>query len=267
MTTILERILETKRREVEVLRQRIDREGPLPERTVPFRSLAQRLRQDERLGVIAEIKRKSPSKGVLQANVDPAERARVYEQGGASAISVLTDETYFHGALADLRVARSAVQLPVLRKDFVIDEVQVDEAVSAGADILLLIAAAMPAARLGELSRYARSRGLEVLLEVHGEDEVEAAVAAEPTLIGINNRDLRTFEVDLGTSERVLQRLPEGTLAIAESGIMTREDAQRMAAAGARGILVGELLMRHADLASVRTQVADLRVPLGAVAK
>ncbi|ACV58682.1 indole-3-glycerol phosphate synthase TrpC [Alicyclobacillus acidocaldarius] len=267
MSTILDRILETKRREVEALRQRVHREGPFPERTEPFRSLAQTLRQAQRLGVIAEIKRKSPSKGVFQASVDPAERARVYEQGGASAISVLTDETYFHGALEDLRAARSAVHLPILRKDFVIDEIQVDEAVSAGADILLLIAAAMPADRLVELSRYARARGLEVLLEVHGEDEVEAALAAEPTLIGINNRDLRTFEVDLATSERVLRRLPEGSLAIAESGIMGREDALRMASAGARGILVGELLMRHADLASVRAQVAELCVPLEAVAK
>jgi len=267
VNTILDRILETKRREVEALRQRIDREGPFPERTEPFRSLAQSLRQAECLGVIAEIKRKSPSKGVFQASVDPAERARVYEQGGASAISVLTDETYFHGTLADLRDARSAVNIPVLRKDFVIDEIQVDEAVSAGADIILLIAAAVPADRLIELSRYARTRGLEVLLEVHGEHEVEAAVAAEPTLIGINNRDLRTFEVDLATSERVLRRLPEGALAIAESGIMSRADALRMASAGARGILVGELLMRHADLASIRAQVAELRVPLEAVAK
>lgn len=267
MSTILETILETKRREVEALWQRVHRDGPFPERAEPFRSLAESLRSAQHLGVIAEIKRRSPSKGVLQASVDPAARARVYEQGGALAISVLTDEMYFHGALEDLRAARSAVKLPVLRKDFVIDEIQVDESVSAGADIVLLIAAAMPVDRLAALSKYARSRGLEVLLEVHGEAEVEAAVAAEPTIIGINNRDLRTFEVDLATSERVLRRLPEGCLAIAESGIMGREDALRMASAGARGILVGELLMRHADLASVQAQVAELCVPLGAVAK
>ncbi|WP_206830418.1 indole-3-glycerol phosphate synthase TrpC [Alicyclobacillus fructus] len=267
MTTILDRILETKRREVEALKARVQNDGPFPQRTAPFRSLAERLRQGNCLGVIAEIKRKSPSKGVFQADVDPAERAKVYEQGGASAVSVLTDQTYFHGSLDDLRAARAAVGIPVLRKDFVIDEIQVDEAVSAGADVILLIAAAMPADRLVELSQYARSRGLEVLLEVHGEHEVEAAVAAEPTLVGINNRDLRTFEVDLRTSERVLRRLPEGVMAIAESGIMGREDAVRMAAAGARGILVGELLMRHADLASVRAQLSELCVPLEAVAK
>jgi indole-3-glycerol phosphate synthase len=267
VSTILDRILETKQREVEALRRKIEREGPFPERTASFSSLAARLRQADRLGVIAEIKRKSPSKGVFQADVDPAERARVYAQGGASAVSVLTDETYFQGSIRDLRAVRAAVGIPILRKDFIIDEIQVDEAVSAGADVILLIAAAMPPDRLSELSRYARFRGLEVLLEVHGEHEVEAAIGAEPTIIGINNRDLRTFEVDLATSERVLRVLPEGTLAIAESGVMGRADALRMAAAGARGILVGEFLMRHADLASVRAQVSELCVPLEAVAK
>ncbi|SIS96490.1 indole-3-glycerol phosphate synthase TrpC [Alicyclobacillus vulcanalis] len=267
MTSILHQILETKRREVEQLRARVEREGAFPARTAPYRSLAERLRRSERLGVIAEIKRKSPSKGVFQTEVDPAERARVYEQGGASAVSVLTDQVYFHGTLDDLVSVRASVNIPVLRKDFVIDEIQVDEAASAGADVVLLIAAALPADRLVELSKYAQAKGLEVLLEVHGEEEVEAALAASPTLVGINNRDLRTFEVDLRTSERVLSRLPEGVMAIAESGIMGRADAVRMAVAGARGILVGELLMRHADLASVRAQVAELCVPLEAVAK
>ncbi|TDY50720.1 indole-3-glycerol phosphate synthase [Alicyclobacillus sacchari] len=260
MATILDRILETKRREIAQLRIAASTGALVRTRTAPYRSLRQRLVERENLGVIAEIKRKSPSKGTIQTQVDPIARARVYERAGAAAISVLTDREYFQGTIDDLRAVRECISVPVLRKDFIIDELQIDEAVGAGADVVLLIAAAMPPARLSELSAYAQAQGLEVLLEVHDPAEVEAALAAKPSILGINNRDLRTFEVDLGVSEAILRELPTDVVAIAESGVFGLADASRMAAAGARGILVGELLMRHANLEDVAACLSELQV-------
>ncbi|KRW91480.1 indole-3-glycerol phosphate synthase [Alicyclobacillus tengchongensis] len=261
MATILDNILETKRQEIDQLRLAANTGKLVRTRTTPYRSLRQRLVERGKLGVIAEIKRKSPSKGTIQTQVDPVARAQVYERAGAAAISVLTDREYFQGTIDDLRAVRECVAIPVLRKDFIIDELQIDEAVGAGADVVLLIAAAMPPARLSELSAYAKAQGLEVLLEVHNADEVEAALAANPSILGINNRDLHTFEVDLGVSEAILRELPADVVVIAESGVFGPADASRMAAAGARGILVGELLMRHANLEDVATCLSELQVP------
>lgn len=260
--SILDRILDTKRQEIEILRQqRASGERPGLGRTSEVRSLRESLTSRGTLGLIAEIKRKSPSKGVIQATVDPVARAQVYERAGASAISVLTDREYFQGSLEDLVAVRDAVSIPVLRKDFIIDETQIDEAYEAGADAILLIAAAMAPNRLKELSEYAQqTRGLEVLLEVHGQDEVEPALAARPTILGINNRNLHTFDVDLAVSERVLRMLPSDMVAISESGILGASDAVRMANAGAKGILVGEMLMRHASLEDVAACVQSLQV-------
>ncbi|WP_067618533.1 indole-3-glycerol phosphate synthase TrpC [Alicyclobacillus acidiphilus] len=264
--SILDNILATKAQEVAELRERKARGLSIARvRATEVRSLAKSLQSRASLGLVAEIKRKSPSKGVIQAEIDPVARAKVYEEAGASAISVLTDREYFQGTLDDLIAVREAVSIPVLRKDFIIDELQIDEAYSAGADVILLIAAAMAPDRLKVLSAYAqREYGLEVLLEVHGEDEVEHALAAEPTIIGINNRNLHTFDVDLAVTERVLRRLPANTVAISESGIFGADDAVRMAGAGAKGVLVGELLMRHVSLADVAACVSSLQVPLPA---
>ncbi|WP_328702731.1 indole-3-glycerol phosphate synthase TrpC [Alicyclobacillus suci] len=256
--SILDKILETKREEVAHLRAQgisFDRSAPRE-----IHSLRQKLLEGTKLGVIAEIKRRSPSKGVIQAEINPATRARVYEEAGATAISVLTDRTYFGGSIDDLRAVREAVSLPILRKDFVIDELQIDEAYAAGADVILLIAAALPNERLQTLSFYAQDLGLDVLLEVHGTHELDAALAAKPSILGINNRNLHTFEVDLGVTEQVIDALPEDVVVISESGVLGMVDAQRMAAAGARGVLVGELLMRHEDLRDVATCLTALQM-------
>lgn len=262
--SFLDTILATKRTEAAALRQQPGAFDVTASRET--RSLRAALTTGTKLAVISEIKRKSPSKGVIQATVDPVARARVYAQAGAAAISVLTDKAYFGGSINDLKQVREVVSVPVLRKDFIIDELQIDEAYAAGADAILLIAAALPARRLSELSAYAKHLGLEVLLEVHGVDELDAALAAAPSVLGINNRNLHTFEVDLKTTEAVIAALPQEMAVVAESGVFGRSDAARMAAAGARAVLVGELLMRHADLQEVAHCLTELQVPLTAVA-
>jgi indole-3-glycerol phosphate synthase len=196
------------------------------------------------LHAIAEIKRASPSAGPIRPGADPAAIACDYRDGGASAISVLTDERYFDGRLEFLAAARAAVDLPLLRKDFLIDPYQVIEARAAGADAVLLIVAALDGGQLGELMATAAALGLDALVEVHDEAEAERALAAGTTLLGINHRDLATFTIDLGLSERLLLRLPDSVLVVAESGIRGRREVDRLAAAGAAAILVGEHLMR-----------------------
>lgn len=257
--SFLDGILETKRREVALLKQ-----SQMSRKSVnrPTRSLRTALMERNALGVIAEIKRRSPSKGLIQADVDPVARAQVYSEAGVAAISILTDREYFGGSIRDLQQVREHVDVPLLRKDFIIDEVQIDEAYQAGADVVLLIAAALSKPRLIELSTYAQGIGLDVLLEVHEEAELDAALAAKPSVLGVNNRDLHTFQVDLATTERVLQQVPKDVVAIAESGVFTREDAGRMARAGASGVLVGESLMRHAELDEVSQAIRSLQVEL-----
>jgi indole-3-glycerol phosphate synthase len=196
------------------------------------------------LGLIAEIKRASPSKGDLNPGLDPAERARAYERGGADALSVLTEQDFFNGSLADLAAARGACGLPVIRKDFILDEGQVWEARAAGADAVLLIVAAL-GSRTGELRAAAREAGLDVLVEVHGEGDLEHAGDAD--LVGVNNRDLGTLKVDLGTMAQVLPRVRAGATRVAESGIASAADARAARAAGARALLVGEHLVSLAD--------------------
>jgi indole-3-glycerol phosphate synthase len=198
--------------------------------------------------VIAEIKRRSPSRGEIRADFDAAACARAYAGAGAAALSVLTDERYFGGSLAVLAQVREAVSLPLLRKDFIVDAYQVDEARVHGADAVLLIAAALDPGALRGLAAHAEAIGLDALVEVHDERELEAALAAGADLIGINNRDLRTFEVDLGVTERLAGKLPEGCVVVSESGIFTARDWERLEAAGAHAFLVGEALMRESDV-------------------
>lgn len=205
------------------------------------------------VALIAEVKKASPSAGVIRADFNPVEIARTYERAGASCISVLTDEKFFQGSREYLRRIRDAVQLPLLRKDFIIDSTQILEAIEWGADAVLLITAILSDAELKLFLSLCSEAGLEALVEVHDEVELGRALDAGATIIGINNRDLRTFKVDLATSERLIALGRAATkdarrLFVAESGIHTAADVQRLARAGANGILVGESLMRESDI-------------------
>lgn len=202
----------------------------------------------EGMSLIAEVKRRSPSKGVIRAAIDPAEVADAYEGGGARALSVLTEPEFFSGSLDDLVKAREATSLPVLRKDFVVDLYQVVEARAAGADAVLLIVAALPdPAFFAELAAAAAHYGLAALVEVHSEWELDAAFEVDPQLVGVNQRDLRTFDVDTGLAIRLRKRVPREVAMVAESGIATREDVSKLEDAGIEGMLVGEALMRADD--------------------
>jgi indole-3-glycerol phosphate synthase len=199
------------------------------------------------LSVIAEVKRKSPAKGVLNATVDPAVQARQYEQAGARAVSVLTDKKFFDGSNADLEAVRSSVRLPLLRKDFTIDEYHVYEARAIGADAILLIVRALDQPQLTGYQALAWDLGMDVLVEVHNEEEVERAVKAGARIIGINNRDLGTMTVDVAATPRLRPLVPRGVTLVSESGIRSPEDVRTVTAAGIDAILVGEALMSAGD--------------------
>ncbi|MFM7320483.1 MAG: indole-3-glycerol phosphate synthase TrpC [Armatimonadota bacterium] len=254
MSTILQRILETKRDEVAQLRAGRGALADLRARCAdlpPTRGFARALSAAPGTALIAEVKKASPSKGVIRPDFDPVGIATAYRDGGADCLSVLTDRTYFQGELAYLEAIRGAVPLPLLRKDFLIDTAQVWEARAAGADAILLIVAAIPsAARLAEMRHLAESLGMDALVEVHGAEELESAAESGATVIGVNHRDLRTFEVRLESFEELAPSFPAGTLAVAESGIHTPADVARLSAAGAKAILVGESLMRQPDVAA-----------------
>jgi indole-3-glycerol phosphate synthase len=254
VTDILDQILEVKRDEIKRLRKRYSR-GALEDLAAgqtPTRGFAQALRERAKQGaaVIAEIKKASPSKGVIRADFDPAWTAREYEEGGAACLSVLTDERFFEGANEHLRQARAACALPAIRKDFLIDELQVYEARAIGADCVLLIAAALPGEELGELHACARGLGLDVLIEIHDRlelEQVQRAGLGSGYLLGINNRNLRTFETRLETTLYLLPLLPANAEVVTESGITTAADVRRLRAAGVHRFLVGESLMRQAS--------------------
>lgn len=197
--------------------------------------------------IIAEMKKASPSKGVLADEFDPAAIARRYEEGGAAALSVLTDEKYFQGSLADLAAARAAVTLPVLRKDFTIDEYHVAEAAAHGADAVLLIAAVLSPRRLRALREFSSRFHMASLVEVHDEEELETALDSGAEIVGVNNRNLRSFEVSLETSLRLAGRIPAGVLKVSESGIESAGHVRRLQAAGYDAFLVGEYLMKARD--------------------
>jgi indole-3-glycerol phosphate synthase len=249
VTDILRRIVAVKTSEVAAAKQVIPAAQLEQQANVapPPRDFVGALRAKIAAGrsaVIAEIKKASPSKGVLRENFEPALIAKSYEQHGAACLSVLTDREFFQGSIAHLQAARAACQLPVLRKDFMIDAYQLYEARAAGADCILLIVAALDLPRLRELESVALSLGLAVLVEVHDGDELDIALKLNTPLIGINNRNLRTFETKLGVTLGLLARVPADRLVITESGILKRDDVELMRARKVNAFLVGEAFMR-----------------------
>jgi indole-3-glycerol phosphate synthase len=262
--TILDEILATKRDEVTVLHQPQTRDL-LRRRALdapPTGDFAAALRRaDGRVAVIGELKRRSPSKGDLAPDLDPGPVAKAYEAGGAAALSVLTDRVYFGGTVDDLVTARDATTLPVLRKDFTIDEVQVYEARAIGADAVLLIVAALPDdAVLADLHALAIDLGLGVLVEAHDRGELERALHAGARIVGVNSRDLATFSEDLAGGASLADAIPADVIAVAESAIRSAADAQRMAAAGYDALLVGEALVRAEDPTAMVRELAAARV-------
>ena len=286
MANILDTIVEEKNREIARLPERVLAAGDLHDAMLErgekrdfmaaLRAPTRNTQHATRLALIAEVKKASPSAGIICKDFDPVRIAKEYEAAGASCLSVLTDEKFFQGSLDYLRQIRAAVKLPLLRKDFIIDERQILEAIEWGADAILLIVAILDDARLKKFHSMASAAGLAVLVEVHDEAELERAVALGAELIGVNNRDLKTFKVDLGTTERLAAILnrrtgvspvsnlkkengdrqdARPTLLVAESGIHTRADVERLAKCGAGAILVGESLVKGGD---IRSKVSGL---------
>lgn len=260
MANILDTIVEQKRREVALLPARTLAAGDLRDAMLEHgerRDFLAALRQPRRgaVGLIAEVKKASPSAGVICPDFDPVRIAKEYEASGASCLSVLTDEQFFQGKLEYLRDIRAAVKLPLLRKDFIIDERQILEAIEWGADAILLIVAILDDERLRRFHTLAMEARLAALVEVHDEAELERALAIGAPLIGVNNRDLKTFKVDLGTTEQLATKLAGRALLVAESGIHTRADVERLERCGSGAILVGESLMRGGGIA---TKVGEL---------
>ncbi|MCA9010980.1 MAG: indole-3-glycerol phosphate synthase TrpC [Planctomycetaceae bacterium] len=252
MSNVLERIVATKRAEVARARQR----RPLAElervlaSAPPVRDFVAALKTRHPMGLIAEVKRASPSAGLIRADFDPVQIARTYETAGAACISVLTDMEYFQGSLDYLVQIRAAVGIPVLRKDFIIDPYQIVEARVAGADCVLLIAECLDDPTLGELYSLTRQLGMHALIELYEPENLDRVLALNPPLVGVNNRDLKTFTTRLEHTVDLRRRIPEDKLVVGESGIHTREDVLTLQSGGVHAILVGESLMRADDIAA-----------------
>jgi indole-3-glycerol phosphate synthase len=251
MSDILDRIIEVKRGEIRIAQESVSLEElRLQASTRDSRDFVGALRAKHAAGkpaIIAEVKKASPSKGVLRENFVPADIAKSYEQGGAACLSVLTDVQFFKGSVAYLEEARAACSLPVLRKDFIVDPYQILEARAMGADCILLIAAALQPLQMRDLEAYAHSLGLAVLVEVHDRDELEQSLTLKTPLIGVNNRNLRTFETSIETTIGMLDMVPEDRIVVTESGILSRVDVDRLRAMDVQTFLVGEAFMRADD--------------------
>lgn len=249
---ILDRILQHKRQEVEADRSRepLDQLKSALADLEDTRGFARALtdKADEGTAIIAEVKKGSPSKGIIREDFDPEAIARNYLAGGAACLSVLTDENFFYGHLSYLRKLRSQVPLPLLRKDFIVDPYQIYQARVYGADAVLLIAAALETVELVEYTDLAQELGMDVLLEIHDRNELEQALATDATMIGINNRNLQTFETDLAVTENLAPWIPVERTIVAESGIVDRADIERLKEAGSKAFLIGETLMRQNDI-------------------
>ncbi len=253
---ILDRIVESKREEAARLWPRAAALRAEAEAAPPARPFEAALRRGGEVALIAEIKRRSPSAGWIRREVEVAEVASAYARAGAAALSVLTDEAYFGGTLDDLRAARGAAPVPVLRKDFVLDAVQVWEARAAGADAVLLIVRLLEDAELAELVALAAELRVAALVEAHTAGEVERALVAGARIVGVNNRDLATFRTDLGVVLGLAERVPADRVLVAESGIRTAADVDRLGAAGVHAVLVGESLMRARDIGAAAGALA-----------
>ncbi len=259
----LDKIVETKHREVERLKESFSlkeaekRINEMPPCLGFERALTEGRKRT--MGLIAEVKKASPSKGLIRADFDPVELAQAYERAGADCISVLTDVDYFQGSNAYLSAVREAVRLPLLRKDFTIDERQIYEARCIGADAVLLIAAILSDKQMKQFLSLSRDLGLDALVEVHDQEELERVLELDTSLIGINNRNLKTFVTDLKTTEYLIGRMPKGKTVVSESGIASTADMEYVRSAGAHAVLIGEHFMRRP---SVELAVTDL---LGAV--
>lgn len=252
----LQQILDAKRGEIAKMLHRMEHLRAAALERNDFRGFRAAIdRGPERLGLIAEVKKASPSAGVISEAFDPIQIARTYESAGADAISVLTDEQFFQGSLSYLARVRTVVEVPLLRKDFVLHEVQIYESVCAGADAILLIVAALDQPDLERLLAIATDFQLDALVEVHTMNELDRALATDAEIIGINNRNLATFEVDLNTTAELSEQVPDGIVLVSESGIKTSEDSRRVIESGCNAILVGETLMRSED---VHAAVAEL---------
>jgi indole-3-glycerol phosphate synthase len=252
MSDILQRIVAVKHEEIAALRargraERLRREAEARRDVRDFAGALRARVEAGRSAVIAEVKKASPSKGVLRDAFEPREIAASYERHGAACLSVLTDVRFFQGSAEALQAARAACALPVLRKDFIVDAVQVDEARAMGADAVLLIVACLDDARMRALESHAHALGMAVLVEVHDEAELDRALRLTTPLVGINNRNLRSFEVSLDVTLGLLGRLPPDRLVVTESGILSRDDVQRMRGHGVHAFLVGEAFMRAPD--------------------
>ncbi len=248
--TYLDAILEAHRAAAAADTRTLDHLIDMARGMPPARGFRAALANADQLGVISEIKRRSPSKGDLHADLDPAEMARTYERGGARCLSVLTDTPHFGGSVSDLQMAWQACSLPVLRKDFTVSALNVVDARLMGADCVLLIAAALDRTELVDFHRLATDLGLDVLVEIHDEAELELALAADATLIGVNQRDLVTFQVDHERAERMAGVIPDHAVKVAESGVRGGADARRLEAAGYDAVLVGETLVTSPDPAA-----------------
>jgi indole-3-glycerol phosphate synthase len=255
LSGILADIIQKKAQEIELLREHaLVLEQQAYERTHAPRPFAEVLRSAE-IGIIAEIKKASPSRGLLAKEFHPARLAGAYERGGATCLSVLTDHTYFQGSLHDLEVARAAATVPVLRKDFTIDRVQIFQSAAHGADAILLIAAILSVEQLRNFRELASTLGMAALVEVHDQDELAKAIDSGAELIGVNNRDLQTFEVSLNTSLRLSYLMPSSAIRVSESGIHGRTDIDLLRDAGFNAFLIGESLMRSHDPARALNEI------------
>lgn len=265
----LDRIVETKKKEVQALKETLnlaeaERKIAAMPSTLGFEAALRRPKRPT-MALIAEVKKASPSKGLIREDFHPVQLAQAYEAAGADCLSVLTDRDYFQGSPEYLTDIRAAVGLPLLRKDFVIDETQIYEARLIGADAVLLIAAILPAVRLRELKQVAESLGLDTLIEVHNAEELDNVLqVTDRGLIGVNNRNLHTFETDMATTVELAKRIPEQALLISESAIRTAEDIAYVGGGGARGVLIGETFMRRPVIGEA---VAEVMGPLPAEAE
>jgi indole-3-glycerol phosphate synthase len=255
---ILDKIVEEKKREIAKLPARIIAAGDLRDALLEHgerRDFVAALKQAKHIGLIAEVKKASPSAGIICKDFDPVRIAKEYEAAGASCLSVLTDENFFQGSLDYLRQIRAAVTLPLLRKDFIIDERQILEAIEWGADAILLIVSILTDDQLKKFHALAKDAGLAALVEVHDADEMERALKIGAELIGVNNRDLKTFKVDLAITEKLAAKIGPKKILVAESGIHTRADVERLKKCGAKAILVGESLLCGGD---IKTKIHEL---------